>query len=403
MRKIEITRMTRDGMTAEEIYENLTSRGMELKKGVATVLRLQSAWKLTHNEKRWVENFRHQRHKQAKAQQLQAFRDIARELDVEDVDAWLAAKMSEDAARQARHELALKLMGEHAPKNPERRKLQRSRKKSGTGTDGQQPKPGDDSGSDSDTGPGYESEYPGGGAVDSYAPLDDQTDIDMDDDGDLDEQDNAAKVATDIFSRAGTSLSQPTSAARFAPMFPTPALPLTATLLDPRLDESRQAAPMSSSQPASAPASQNAASNRRVGRTTKQPIAKPASISALDAPSSPIPTAQTDSPYPAAPPDPAVLQHPGALSNAPDFAAAPATPAPALVLRPEEAEANKTALSTLDQYNAAAQAYKEILQARNENKPLPGTLTGLPPSSKEVDAAKRTLKEVTQAMMLSLD
>lgn len=390
--------MTREGMTAEEIYENLTSRGMELKKGVATVLRLQSAWKLIHNEKRWVENFRHQRHKQAKSQQLQAFRDIAKELDVEDVDAWLAAKMNEDAARQARHELALKLMGEHAPKNPERRKLQRSRRKSGSGTDGQPLRLDDESSSDSDTGAGYESEYPGGGADDGYAALNDQTDIDMDQVDDVEGQDSAASLAARVFARIETSLPESTTATKFAPMFPTPALPLPATMLDPRLNEPRQSTP-TSSQPVSNPDSQNAASKRRTGRPTKQLVVKSAPGPNLEA-SPPIPT---DAPYLAPTNDSAVSQHPNASLNTSDSAAAPATPAPALVLRPEEAEANKTALSTLDQYNAAAQAYKEILQARNENKPLPGSLTGLPPSSKEVDAAKRALKDVTQAMMLSLD
>lgn len=396
--------MTRDGMTAEEIYENLTSRGMELKKGVATVLRLQSAWKLTHNEKRWIENFRHQRHKQAKAQQLQAFRDIAKEMDVEDVDAWLAAKMNEDAARQARHELALKLMGQHAPKNPERRKLQRSRRKSLAGTDGQQPRPDDESGSDSDTGVGYESEYPGGGAHDGhdgYALLNDQSDVDIDGDDNLKRPESTAELAARVFARVDGGPPQATTAAKFAPIFPTPALPLSATMLDPRLDEPRQSAPVPS-QPASTPNSQNAASKRRVGRPTKQPIEKPAPIPAREAPPA-ILTAQTGPPYLATTHDTTISQHPTASSNAPGSATAPVTPAPALLLRPEEAEANKTALSTLDQYNSAAQAYKEILQARNENKPLPGSLTGLPPSSKEVEAAKRTLKDVTQAMMLSLE
>ena len=73
------------------------------------------------------------------------------------------------------------------------------------------------------------------------------------------------------------------------------------------------------------------------------------------------------------------------------------------MLPPEEAEANKSTLSTLDQYNDAARVYKELLEARNNNKPLAGSLTGMPPSAKEVDSAKRKLKEATQAMMLALD
>lgn len=363
-------------MTAEEIYDNLTSRGMELKKGVATVLRLQSAWKLIRNEKRWVENFRHQCHKQAKAQQIQAFKDISNEIAVDDLDAWLQAKMNEDVARKARHELALTLMGEHAPSNPERRKLQKSRAK---GSAAKQQRQGDDMpGSDSEAGNGYETEFNGGDGEDDYTALPDQTDIDMDDDDDI-----SAPEPSQMYPEAGL-LSNSESAV-------------------PNPDQNEpQPTTSATFQPTGSPGSQTAASKRVTDRSSKKAVAKPIPIPDSTLPLTPgLPNHRQSL---GAPPN---LTSSGA-GNTPsisqDDATEPSTtPGPSLVLRPEEAEANKSALSTLDQYNAAAQAYKEILQARTDNKPMAGSLTGLPPSAKQVDVAKRKLKELTQAMMLSLD
>lgn len=391
--------MTREGLTAEEIFENLTSRGMELKKGVATVLRLQSAWKLTHNEKRWVENFRHQRHKQARAQQLQAFRDIAKELKVEDVDAWLTAKMKEDSARQARHELALKMMGEHAPKNPERRKLQKSKKKADVSTDGQQPRQDDDSGSDSDAGLGYESEYPVGGAEGGYPSLHDHTDIDMENEDGLEAETSPAHVDSGVLAHVDVGLEKTASSPKFAPVYPTSALPITAAMLDPRLSQSTTSVP----QPPSVAPSHRSPSKHRTGRSNRNSITKPVSTADMGAAQSSSVVQSTSCPFLGTSAGPGELQNLDNPSEAMEKTTATSTAAPMLVLCPEEAEANKTALSTLDQYNAAAQAYKEMLQARNDNKPLPGSLTGLPPSSKEVEAAKHALREITQAMMLSLE
>lgn len=342
--------MTQEGLSAEEIYENLTSRGMELKKGVATVLRLQSAWKLTHNEKRWVENFRHQCHKQAKAQQIQAFRDIAKELTVQDVDAWLETKMDEQAAREARHELALKMMGKHAPMNPERRKLQKPRTQAGRGRRRSNLDNAGDGGGISDSDSDADAALEDEGALDaSYAPFHDRTEVDMDDDDSEDQpQDSISNVATNVFARIDPSLLQSTSAREPAPPYLAPSSAHTAA---PSVPKATPSVPPCSN------------TNPTKSITTHSNSATPQ---------------HQDSPVTA--------------SNA-----------PVLVLPPKEAEANRTALSTLDQYNTAAQAYKEVLQARNENKPLLGSLTGLPPSSKELEAAKRKLKEVTQAMMLNLD
>lgn len=386
--------MTKEGMTAEHICENLTSRGMELRKGVATVLRLQSAWKLTHDEKRFVENFRHQCHKQAKAEQLRAFKDIAKELDIEHVDAWLEVKMSEQASREARHQLALDLMGKHAPANPERRKLQTSRKDPGRHSGDTVDNTADsdsESGADADVGATFGP--PDGN--DDYDPLNGQPDANMDDD-DADGPDSAASVAARVFARVGQSLPQTTASPRPVSMYPAPPPARAAAMTASR--GSTKASPQ--------PGSKSSATvplKRGRGRPPKKPITKPAPAPELKAPSAP--GATLPAPPPAAPRDGMTANDPGTPSVAQDNAPTPtaATPAPMLVLRPEEAEANKTALSTLDLYHAAAETYKSMLQARTDNKPLPGSLTGLPPSANEVDLAKRKLKEATQAMMLNLE
>lgn len=412
--------MTQEGLSPEEICDNLTSRGMELKKGVATVLRLQSAWKLTHDEKRWVENFRHQCHKQAKAQQIQAFRDIAQELAVQDVDAWLEAKMAEQAAREARHDRALKLMGKHAPLNPERRKLQKPRNLTEHGNRQSNPDDDDDgdddndadgdgiSDSDSDAGPAFEDGVVMDG--DSYPTFHDQTDAGMDDNDDpqAHPQDCVAGVAANAFSRIDPSLLlQETCAPESSPPYPGPNSARTPAPSVSNVAPSVVPPSHSTSPRVTSAAAQKAASRRGKRRPPTQAAIPPPTI---ETPLTPDRLAQlSTSPSTAHPHSAVVPQHhqgsPLTASNAAPVAVATtrATPAPTLVLPPEEAEANRTALSTLDQYNAAAQAYKELLQARNENTPLLGSLTGLPPSSKEVEAAKQKLKEVTQAMMLSLE
>lgn len=422
MRKAELIRMTREGMSPEEIYQSLNSRGMELKKGVATVLRLQSAWGVARDEKRWLGNFRHQCHKKAKAQQADAFTDIAKELGVQDIKGWAQEKMKEQGARQARHELALKLMGEHAPTNPERRKLQKPRR--ANGPSGKQTQPngteGDsDSGSSEDE-PESGSDFPGPvtdlkfGLVDSprqrdhvpggdgslpspldlhsgaqpsshaaatvndpsgvgegveageyheYAPLHDQPDDTMY--GPEDDQHGVASIASRVSSHLVDSMP-PSTSGQHVPMIQTP----------------RSSNEMMSSIPPHPTPLGSDLSPQPAESTSTQPVSTVASV---------MPPGHRETRPP---------QVNGSLAAVPNTTALSMS---GLVLPPEEAEANKSTLSTLDQYNDAARVYKELLEARNDNKPLPGSLTGMPPSAKEVDSAKRKLKEATQAMMLALD
>lgn len=416
-------RMTREGMTPEEIYQSLTSRGMELKKGVATVLRLQSAWGVARDEKRWLGNFRHQCHKKAKAQQEDAFTDIAKEMGVQDIKGWAQEKMKEQAARQARHELALKLMGEHAPTNPERRKLQKPRRANGPfvkqaqandaegESDSESSEDEPESGSDfpgpvtdlrfglvdparqGDQIPGSDGPLPSphglhngeqpasyaadsttddpsavGGGVEAggyqeYPPLHDQPDDTMY--GSEDDQHGMASVTSRVPSHMVDPMPQSTSGPHLALAQPPPS--------------SNEL--MASAPPHPNPLGSSMSSHPAETRSTHK--APTAAVAMLPGYGEKYPTQLNASVASASKPTASVTA--------------------GLVLPPEEAEANKSTLSTLDHYNEAARVYKDLLEARNNNKPLPGSLTGMPPSAKQVDSAKRKLKEATQAMMLALD
>lgn len=379
--------MTHEGMTAEQIYDNLTSRGMELKKGVATVLRLQSAWKLTQNPKRWLENFRHQCHKKAKAQQVQAFKDIAKELAVDDLDAWLEAKLSEQPVREARHELAIKMMGDHAP-TVNRRKLQarrgESRRGDGSDSDDEEEEEeeewedslsySDDNEQPNEDGSIYPNLDPDPNSP--SVPMADQVDVDRGDNGD--DPGSTANVTARVFASMGQTMSKPADSSH------------PAQKKRPRPPTTTSATPPSRSLPSTG-------HKRLKGRPAKP---QPSPSAMHEAPIANM----TPAPDPEAPASSSQQQDTQTTAvDAVAAVAAPAAPAPSLVLRPEEADANRAALSTLDQYHAAAQAYKEILQARNDNKPLAGSLTGLPPSAKDLELAKRKLKEVNQALMLNLE
>lgn len=121
MRKAEITRMTKEGMSAAQIAENLIARGVTLARGAATVERLRTVWGLTEDAQRSVNNIRATARNQAlKAQQSQ-FVNIAKELGIENIDEWVKSKMDEEVAQDARREYAYKLMGDARPKpvNPD--------------------------------------------------------------------------------------------------------------------------------------------------------------------------------------------------------------------------------------------------------------------------------------------
>lgn len=421
MRKAELIRMTREGMSPEEIYQSLTSRGMELKKGVATVLRLQSAWGVARDEKRWLGNFRHQCHKKAKAQQADAFTDIAKELGVQDIKAWVQEKMKEQAARQARHELALKLMGEHAPTNPERRKLQKPRRANGPSSGQARTNDAED---DVDSGSSEDehesgSPFPGTVADLKFGLIESAREGDHvpSSEGPLPSP-HVAHSGAQSSGYAAAATDDPSSAVgdeeageyhEYPPLHDQP----DHSLYDSGGDQHGMA-----STPSRVPSSmvdlipQSTPGPNMQAHLSRSPNEMPASIpprpSPLDSSMSPQPAEATSTPKASATTNTMLPDHEGNYATEPNTNVEPASKTaasdmPGLVLAPEETEANKSTLSTLDQYNDAARVYKELLEARNSNSPLPGSLTGMPPSAKELDSAKRKLKEATQAMMLALD
>lgn len=121
MRKAEITRMTKEGMSAAQIAENLIARGVTLARGAATVERLRTVWGLTEDTQRSVNNIRATARNQALKTQQTQFVNIAKELGIENIDEWVKSKMDEEVAQDARREYAYKLMGDARPKpvNPD--------------------------------------------------------------------------------------------------------------------------------------------------------------------------------------------------------------------------------------------------------------------------------------------
>ncbi|KUI63314.1 hypothetical protein VM1G_11061 [Cytospora mali] len=116
MRKAEITRMTKEGMSPAEIAKNLEARGVKLKRGAATIERLRTVWGLVPDSQRNVNNVRQFCRNQAMRLQKEQFENIAKELGIEDVNAWVKSKMDEEVALDARREHAYKLMGDLRPK-----------------------------------------------------------------------------------------------------------------------------------------------------------------------------------------------------------------------------------------------------------------------------------------------
>lgn len=116
MRKAEITRMTKEGLSAAQIADNLKARGVELKRGAATVERLRTVWGLTQDTQRSVNNIRATARNHAYKAQREQFDSIAVELGIEDVETWVKSRMDEEVAQDARREYAYRLMGDARPK-----------------------------------------------------------------------------------------------------------------------------------------------------------------------------------------------------------------------------------------------------------------------------------------------
>ncbi|KAI4593184.1 hypothetical protein KJ359_010108 [Pestalotiopsis sp. 9143b] len=117
--KADITRMTQQGLSSEEIARIMTGRGMELKKGSSTIARLQTVWQLRGTAESRVKNKRYLARRKARQLQLEEFQNYARELVLENPDEWVKEKMNESAIQQMRRDVAYQLMGNDAPQPKE--------------------------------------------------------------------------------------------------------------------------------------------------------------------------------------------------------------------------------------------------------------------------------------------
>ncbi|KAK8091764.1 hypothetical protein PG997_002125 [Apiospora hydei] len=115
-RKAEITRMSEQSLTPEEIATIMAGRGMSLKDGAKTILRLQTVWglrelDLTSRQR----NARHNAQRQAKNQQEKEFTQYARELGLDNPAEWVKRKMNEPQVLEKRKDQTMRIMTEMNP------------------------------------------------------------------------------------------------------------------------------------------------------------------------------------------------------------------------------------------------------------------------------------------------
>ncbi|KAK7937733.1 uncharacterized protein PG986_014601 [Apiospora aurea] len=115
-RKAEITRMSEQSLTPEEIATIMAGRGMSLKDGAKTILRLQTVWglrelDLTSRQR----NARHNAQRQAKNQQEKEFTQYARELGLDNPAEWVKRKMNEPQILEKRKDQTMRIMTEMNP------------------------------------------------------------------------------------------------------------------------------------------------------------------------------------------------------------------------------------------------------------------------------------------------
>ncbi|KAK8022528.1 hypothetical protein PG993_013295 [Apiospora rasikravindrae] len=115
-RKAEITRMSEQSLTPEEIATIMAGRGMSLKDGAKTILRLQTVWGLREldltSQRR---NARHNAQRQAKNQQEKEFTQYARELGLDSPAEWVNHKMNEPQILEKRKDHTIRIMTEMDP------------------------------------------------------------------------------------------------------------------------------------------------------------------------------------------------------------------------------------------------------------------------------------------------
>lgn len=114
MRQAEITRLTKEGLSAQEIADNLSARGINMRSGAPTVIRLQKQWGLIEGG-RDLQSVRTSARHESTRRQKEQLTNAARELGIPDIDDWVKRKMEEPEMMDARRRFAYELMGDAKP------------------------------------------------------------------------------------------------------------------------------------------------------------------------------------------------------------------------------------------------------------------------------------------------
>lgn len=114
MRQAEITRLTKEGLSAQEIADNLSSRGINMRSGAPTVIRLQKKWGLIEGGND-LQSLRTSARHESTRRQKEQLTNAAQELGITDIDDWVKRKMKEPEMMDARRRFAYELMGDAKP------------------------------------------------------------------------------------------------------------------------------------------------------------------------------------------------------------------------------------------------------------------------------------------------
>lgn len=114
MRQAEITRLTKERLSAQEIADNLSSRGINMRSGAPTVIRLQKRWGLIEGGND-LQSLRTSARHESTRRQKEQLTNAAQELGITDINNWVKRKMDEPEMMDARRRFAYELMGDAKP------------------------------------------------------------------------------------------------------------------------------------------------------------------------------------------------------------------------------------------------------------------------------------------------
>lgn len=339
--------MSQQGLQAEEIAHIMTTRGMALKKGASTIARLQTVWKLRGDDESRIKNKRYLSRRKAREQQIEEFKNYAVDLGLENPKDWIRKKMEEPAVKQMRHEAACELMGDDAPTLRSLGEKGRPRKLRG-GQFGQIANGTQASAAQAVTrleGLSHDEDSaadapPVTRTLRSKRVSRNDTDVALEQMERQDTEEESSDANSDYDHMDGVDQSNNQiigfhDGNRYYPM-------MEQDDDDDDLDE-------------------NDDDDEKQESTAHQPH-----------------NVQSQNP----------AMHPSAgITNA----------TMALVPPAEEQDSIKRLMGTADGCIAAAQLLKDLLQAQSEGRPAPRSLSGLPPSVKDIDVARRKLREAVQS------